>query len=159
MSLVKTIEDWIQSTNLKYLSQRQSCEQLAEAFTGYYSPGFLKTAYFVVMQTCPKPDLPQLRERGFGEFLDMPVDGITYDNTYYIRNERQDCKGLHFHELVHVVQWKQLGAPCFIQRYMQELLKYGYRDAPLEKMAFQLEAHFENKSGKLDVHEWVRNSL
>lgn len=63
-------------------------------------------------------------------------------NTYYILPHVTQNLRLHFHELVHIAQWDQLGAANFIQRYIEEIQRHSYEDAPLEKMAYGLDAHY-----------------
>ncbi|MGF1794018.1 hypothetical protein L4D21_25910, partial [Photobacterium profundum] len=82
--MLNKIEEWIDVTNDKFAHKRQSCAQFTESFQGFYSVEFLNNAYFVVVDTIPKPDFPELRDVGLGGFLDMEVQGITYKNTYYI---------------------------------------------------------------------------
>lgn len=50
---------------------------------------------------------------------------------------------LHFHELVHVVQWARLGVDNFLLAYGLGLLLSGYAQSPLEQMAYELQRHFE----------------
>ena len=66
---------------------------------------------------------------------------------------------LHFHELVHVVQWAALGSEGFITRYMQEILTLGYDQAPLEIMAYQLDEHYQNGGAPMDIPAYVKSQL
>src|SRR5205823_9640324 len=36
----------------------------------------------------------------------MDAGGITYLNTYFVRADQSHSASLHFHELVHVIQWR-----------------------------------------------------
>ncbi|MBE7216521.1 hypothetical protein MK852_20590 [Shewanella benthica] len=157
--MLNKIEQWIDKTNLDYESQRASCTCFADDFDGFYPASFLENAYFVVVDNIPKPDFPGLREIGLGDFIDMKVDGITYKNTYYILPHVAKNPRLHFHELVHVAQWEILGAVNFIQRYIEEIQNYGYADAPLEKMAYGLDAHFTNNGEKINVPAHVSEKI
>ena len=157
--VIDKIDNWINETNKEYAGARISCARFENVFSGFYPPETLKDAYFVVADSVPKPDYPELRSLGFGNFIDMPVRGITYKNTYYItRGEECDLQ-LHFHELVHVVQWEQLGASNFISRYMQEILNHGYDEAPLEKMAYSLDRHYAAGRMKMDIPSFVASNL
>lgn len=40
-----------------------------------YSPGFMKTAFFVVTDGVPKRDFPGLWEAGLGDFIDIDLAG------------------------------------------------------------------------------------
>lgn len=67
---------------------------------------------------------------------------------------------LLFHELVHVVQYRQLGIPAFARRYVQGLLTHrAYERIPLEAQAFQLEARFEFDRQPFNVEAEVTRLL
>jgi len=153
------IEQWIDQTNTKYSGQRICCSNFSRDFKGFYKKSFLKRAYFVVVENIPKPDFPELRQMGLGDFIDLDVDGITYKDTYYIKQHCADNLRLHFHELVHVAQWKQLGALNFIQRYISEIDTYGYSKAPLEEMAYLCDAHFSKGGDKVDIPIYVSQKI
>ncbi|MGR5076057.1 hypothetical protein [Photobacterium swingsii] len=153
--MLDRIEEWIDATNQQFVHQRKSCVQFSDTFQGFYSTEFLKNAYFVVVDTIPKPDFPELRDVGLGDFLDMDLLGITYKNTYYITPEVAQNLRLHFHELVHVAQWQHLGASAFLQRYITEVQNLGYDEAPLEKIAYAFDTHFNNGGGKVDVPSYI----
>ncbi|EKE69553.1 hypothetical protein [Gallaecimonas xiamenensis] len=157
--MIPLISQWITDTNLANLHRRQPCSRFAKAFAGFYPPAFLDQAYYVVTEHLPKPDFPALRDAGLGDFIDMPAAAITYQDTYYITPEAMGSLRTHFHELVHVVQWQQLGLAGFIQRYLWELSQYGYRASPLEEMAYDLDAHFGRQGQPLDVQERVQSLL
>ncbi|MCG9738825.1 hypothetical protein L1D32_11700 [Shewanella insulae] len=157
--MLKNIEQWIDQNNSNFQSERISCKCFADAFDGFYPVSFLEDVHFVVVDNIPKPDFPGLREVGLGDFLDMKVDGITYKNTYYILPYVAKDIRLHFHELVHVAQWKHLGAVNFIQRYIEEIQNYGYENSPLEKMAYGLDAYFTNKGVKINVPDYVAEKI
>jgi len=157
--MLNQIEQWIDQTNDDHKKQRHCCDRFTNEFEGYYSESFLKHAYFVALDKIPKIDFPELRQLGFGDFIDMGANGITYKDTYYITPNGINNLRLHFHELVHVVQWKKLGAENFINRYMAEIQNYGYDDAPLEKMAYSLDARFSNGDGIIDVPNFVSEQL
>ena len=157
--MLDKIEQWIDQTNSEYLKQRICCDRFADDFKGFYTALFLKQAYFVVVDKIPKPDFPELRQMGLGDFIDMNVDGITYKNTYYILPHVAGNLRLHFHELVHVAQWEYLGAINFIQRYITEIQTNGYSAAPLEQMAYAFDSHFANGGEKVDVPNYVSEKI
>lgn len=157
--MINRIEEWIDKTNGEHKSQRQSCSTLEAEFRGFYPIQFLRDSYFVVVEHIPKPNFPELRQIGLGDFIDMPVDGITYKNTYYIVKKHENNLPLHFHELVHVVQWGLLGAESFIGRYINEIQRYGYDSAPLEEMAYFLDSHYQSGGASLDVPTYVQSKM
>jgi len=157
--VINKINNWVDQTLEKFSDRKQSCDQFTFEFSGYYPSAFLSDSYFVVIDEIPKPNFPELYQAGLGDFIAMDVAGITYKNTYFIKLFYEDDRILHFHELVHVLQWKFLGAEGFIQRYIKEIQLYGYQSAPLEKMAYNLQNHFNLKGGVIDIPEYVQQSL
>ena len=62
----------------------------------------------------------------------------------------QSSESLHFHELVHIVQWARLGVDNFLLAYGLGFILGGYEQSPLEQMAYTLQRSFEN--GTLPQH-------
>lgn len=90
----------------------------------------------------PFPPLSQMGLPEFKQMEDMQMAGITYKDTFFV-NYLHRTESLHFHELVHVVQWERLGVNNFLLAYGAGLMQFGYRDSPLEKMAYSLQADFD----------------
>lgn len=157
--MIEKIEQWIHQENSSHKGVRRSCSVFEQDFKGFYSLEFLKITFFVVTDEIPKPDFAELREAGFEAFIDMDVEGITYNDTYYVKQNAADQLRLHFHELVHVAQWRELTPQRFIERYIQEIQKYGYDEAPLEKMAYALDGHYQKQGRPINVEEFVRENL
>jgi len=157
--MLKRIEQWIDQTNIDYAGQANCCDRFSGDFEGFYPKSFLEQSSFVVVDKIPKPDFPELREMGLGDFIDMDARGITYKHTYYILPDVAHNFRVHFHELVHVAQWSELGATNFIQRYIAEIQTNGYAEAPLEKMAYALDAHFSNGGERFDVPAYVSENI
>ena len=157
--MLDKIEQWIDQT-LKDCSNRMvPCDHLSPRLNGFYPSEFLSRSNYVIVDKIPKPDFPVLRQEGFGSFIDMDVDGITYKNTYFIKTGSAGNLPVHFHELVHVLQWQYLGAKDFISRYIYEIQKYGYNEAPLEKMAYFLENHFSNNGNPINIPIYVQQKI
>ncbi|MCG8524148.1 MAG: hypothetical protein MI744_18240 [Pseudomonadales bacterium] len=158
--MLDLVESWIDQTNHSYRKERRSCSIFEQVFKGFYSPIFLSSSYFVIVDSLPTPDFQQLRDAGLGDFLDGDFDGITYKDTYYLLPHAASRINIHFHELVHVIQWRALTATGFVQRYISEMQAYGYgRQAPLEAMAYGLEDSFEDGRPPLDIERHVLNNL
>ncbi|TCS32905.1 hypothetical protein EDC30_11916 [Paucimonas lemoignei] len=153
------LDFWIDETNKSHEPDRRSCSIFQEPFKGFYTPEFLKSSYFVVVDKLPKPDTPMLRDAGLGDFIDMDFNGVTYKDTYYVLPRAVQELSLHFHELVHVVQWRELTAKPFISRYIDEYTRLGYRNMPLEEMAYGLEERFSKDEMPFDVEEHVLQNL
>ncbi len=157
--MLNKINEWIDQTLENFSGKQQSCEKYASEFEGFYPSEFLSNSYFVVVDKIPKPKFPELYQAGLGDFVDMDVDGITYKNTYFIKPSFKDYQALHFHELIHVLQWKYLGALAFIQRYIGEIRQYGYKDAPLERMAYFLQGKFMSQDRVISIPEYVQKKI
>ncbi|KPL98284.1 hypothetical protein [Vibrio splendidus] len=157
--MLNKIEEWVNTTNARYSKQRQSCSQFSQDFSGFYSEDFLSNSYFVIVDSIPKPNFPELRQLGLGDFLDLEVQGITYKNTYYLVPSASQDLRLHFHELVHVAQWSYLGAIGFLERYISEVQRVGYGKAPLEKIAYAFDRHFVEGGQKIDVQNYIAKYL
>lgn len=109
----------------------------------YFSPQMLAQARVVSVDTPPTPPLTRLGLSQFAAFERMGPLGITYLDTFFIRTGEERNESLHFHELVHVVQWRLLGPEGFLLAYASGLIEAGYRDSPLEEMAYAAQARFE----------------
>tara|TARA_Y100001001_G_scaffold115462_1_gene113237 strand:- start:5830 stop:6312 length:483 start_codon:yes stop_codon:yes gene_type:complete len=160
--MIDLLESWIDEINEAHKSDRHPCSVLQHQFGGYYRPELLRSSYFVVVNALPMPKMPELREAGLGDFIDNEdhFGGITYKDTYYLVPEAARDVGIHFHELVHVIQWRTLGARKFIQRYMEEIQIFGYGEkAPLEGMAYGLQKTFEEGVVPFDVEKKVVATL
>jgi hypothetical protein len=46
-----------------------------------------------------------------------------------------------------------------IKRYVQEIQTYGYRNAPLEEMAYALDGHYSAGGDRLDVFSHVKDKI
>jgi hypothetical protein len=79
----------------------------------------------------------------FSDFEQMDAGGITYLNTCFVRADYADMEAHHFHELVHLIQWRLLGPERFLALYADGLERFGYRNSPLEVMACDLQDRFE----------------
>jgi len=68
--------------------------------------------------------------------------GITFGDMYFV-HPTHSSEGIHFHELVHVVQWSTLGVNEFLLTYALGIAQHGYEQSPLEAIAFDLQGRFE----------------
>ncbi len=78
----------------------------------------------------------------FDQMQQISFAGITFKDTFFIQRG-QESETLHFHELVHIVQWARLGVDNFLFAYALGLLQFGYEQSPLEAMAYTLQRQFE----------------
>jgi len=96
----------------------------------------------VVTGNVPFPPLSRMGLPEFAQMENMTMDGITYKDTFFV-NHLHQTESLHFHELVHIVQWERLGVDDFLFAYGVGLMQFGYADSPLERMAYSLQADFD----------------
>jgi hypothetical protein len=151
---------WIDTTNRTHRPLRRSCLELANHLGGFFDNAELGTAGFVVTEYLPQPPREAVQQLGLAELTGPGVLGLTLDDTYYLKPRAAGWLNLHFHELVHVLQWQQLGAAGFVARYLAEIAQHGYRQAPLEQMAYGLEQRYRDAPQRpFKVMEEVKRHL
>lgn len=154
------VATWIRDTVVAHAAEARP---VASAGFGrlpqYFTRSLLAAAKFVPVARVPVPPLARLGLPGFAAFEAMEPAGITYMDTYFVRREQATFESLHFHELVHVVQWRTLGPALFLAAYAGGLEEFGYDGSPLEVMAYRLERIFQNGSPVFDVEQFVRRQL
>jgi len=125
----------------------------------FYSANLLSRAKVVAVERVPVPPLTSFGLPEFGDFERGDYAGITFKDTYFVRADQVGNESLHFHELVHVVQWAHLGPEKFLLAYAAGLAANGYRNSPLEAMAYNLQAYFDQNGKAGDVESAVTNKL
>jgi len=157
--LSAVIAQWIDKTNQAFAPQRLSCRKWQVPFAGYFSERFLDQCHYVIVPEIPLPDEAFLRAAGLGPDFSNQVAGLTLDNTYYLLPSVAEALNVHFHELVHVAQWQHLGVTGFVSRYLHEWRAYEYREMPLERMAYTLEAQFLEGGPRVNIPDHVQQRL
>jgi hypothetical protein len=117
------------------------CARLAASFP----PELLDRAKVVTVDPVPFPPVDAFGLPEFAALQRMPLEGITFKDTFFVRRGRES-ESLYFHELVHVVQWSTLGEERFLLAYGFGLFTFGYRESPLERMAYELQKAFDTES-------------
>jgi hypothetical protein len=125
----------------------------------YFDHRLLETVKFVAVDRVPRPPLAAMGLSRFAAFVQGDVDWITYEDRYFIRPAVMTEEPLHFHELIHVIQWRLLGPAGFLAAYANGLDKFGYENNPLEKMAYDAEASFKRSSAIFDAEKFVAEKL
>jgi hypothetical protein len=159
-SVFPNVRDWIVNT----LAASASTARSAASFNFprlpiFYSNDLLGRAKVVFVDKCPVPPLSALGLNQFAEFENMNVSGITYLDTYFVVWHEAERESLHFHELVHVVQWQVLGPERFLALYADGLEMHGYRNSLLEVMAYDHEARFNSNGEPYAVEGAVSQQL
>jgi hypothetical protein len=137
------VEAWVSELHAK--SAAQSIAASATGFTrlGQYFPApILEQARAVTVDVMPFPPVGALGLPELEALAAMPMAGITFGDMYFLHRE-QTREAIHFHELVHVVQWTTLGMAAFMPTYAVGIAQHGYEGSPFELAAFDLQARFE----------------
>jgi hypothetical protein len=153
------VMDWIQQTLAAHDKVAQPVgSKNFKRLNLYFSAGQIAAAKFVVVDRLPIPPLSSIGLSRFKEFERGEYDGITYLDTFFLRRTGADNESLHFHEMIHVVQWRVLGAEFFLAMYAGGLEQFGYRNSPLEKMAYDAQAAFD-RGDRFDAEKLVEDRL
>lgn len=149
-STLPFVRAWIENTLEEHKSNATFVSNLPFPRLCMFLPQDLLSIAKVVIVNgkVPFPPLSRMGLYEFSQMENMQLDGITYKDTFFVSHLHQ-TESLHFHELVHVVQWDRLGVDNFLLAYGAGIMQFGYRDSPLEKMAYSLQARFDcgNLSG------------
>jgi hypothetical protein len=154
-AVLPAVKDWIDQTlqahvNAASLVSRSGYVRLQE----HYPDALLAKTRVVVVPRVPFPPVSQLGLPEFRAMETMPLAGVTYKDTFFVASGQQQ-DSLYFHELVHVVQWARLGVDNFLYAYAIGLLQYGYHQTPLEQMAIQLQARFNQQRVPENLVEFI----
>jgi hypothetical protein len=125
----------------------------------YYPQALLERIHRVVVDRCPVPPLAVFGIPQLAEIENWDLKGIPWDHTVFIRRDLADWDAVHFHEVLHSVQWQYLGTERYLTAWAIGTIAYGYRDNPLEEMAFRLQARFESDTTPFDVVREVNAEL
>jgi hypothetical protein len=137
------VEAWVSELHAR--SAAQSIAASATGFTrlGQYFPAsILEQARAVTVDLMPFPPVRALGLPEFEGLAVMPMAGITFGHMYFLHRDHTR-EAIHFHELVHVVQWAALGVAAFLPTYAVGIAQHGYEASPFELAAFDLQAKFE----------------
>jgi hypothetical protein len=151
---------WIQQTLSSYKSfARPVTSKNFKRLPLYFSQAQIEAAKYAIVDRIPVPPLSLMGLTRFKGFERGVYDGVTYLDTYFLTKAGATKESLHFHEMIHVVQWRLLGAEFFLAMYASGLEKFGYRNSPLEKMAYEAQELFERSTRVFDAEEFVAQRL
>jgi len=119
----------------------------------------LASTKFAALERLPMLPLSALGLNRFTQFERGDFDGITYLDTFFLKGHCVADERLHFHELIHVIQWRLLGPASFLAAYADGLERFGYRESPLEMMAYEAEASFSQSPEIFDAEKLVARKL
>jgi hypothetical protein len=108
----------------------------------HYGADLLRSSRVVLVERVVAPPMAAVGLPQFAAFNNLSLGGITYRNVYFVDRQQARREDLHFHELVHVTQWDELGPEAFLKLYGVQLAAFGYERAPLEQTAYGLQRMF-----------------
>jgi hypothetical protein len=150
--LLSDIQKWIEHTLVEYEAQMQpvAAAQL-ERLNQYYPNTVLQRVQRVIVDRCPIPPLAVANIPQLAEIERWDIKGIPWVNTIFIRRDLAGWDAVHFHELLHIIQWENLGTERYLTAWAIGTVTRGYRDNPLEEMAFRHQLRFETDKTPYDV--------
>jgi hypothetical protein len=154
------VVNWIRTTLAAFAGNAQTVTSRAfPRLPLYFTAEILASAKVVLVDRLPVPPLSSM---GLNQFADIErgnFDGITYFDTFFLKRSQSENEAIHFHELIHVIQWRILGPERFLYAYADGLARFGYRDSPLEAMAYDAELVFTTSKDAFDAEKMVADKL
>jgi hypothetical protein len=128
VEFLPVIAKWIQETLGTSAGMARSVESFHfPQLPHYFSEQLLRTTKAVITDRLPVPPLTALGLPEFAAFETHPMSGITYLDTYFLLPDGALDESLHFHELIHVIQWQVLGPKDFLLLYAAGLAEQDIR--------------------------------
>lgn len=162
--LVSMVEDYINSSRKKYAPQAVPLIGAQRStMQPFFSPAVLDSARLYVLRGMhvSNPTMyPMAKMMGIRNLPDFSaMAAITFVDVIVCHEECTDA--LLFHELVHVVQYAQMGIKEFAKRFVSGFVQAeSFEEIPMEKFASALEARFsENASQSFSVEAEVQQWL
>jgi hypothetical protein len=125
----------------------------------YFTEKILASTKVVLVDPLPMPPLSSMGLVRVADFERGNFDGITYIDTIFLKPNQSSNEDMHFHELVHAIQWRLLGSDQFLLSYANGLECFGYRQSPLEAMAYDAETAFASSTAIFNVEKMVAEKL
>ncbi len=139
-----SIRQWIDELLNGHAQRGRSVATLGfERLSNCFPTGLLERAKMVAVPRVPFPPVDRFGLPEIAPVQQVSFAGITFKDTYFLQHG-QTSESLHFHELVHVVQWATLGVDNFLLAYGIGLVQFGYEQSPLEQMAYSLQQSFDS---------------
>jgi len=156
-SALPAVREWIEKTLEENQDHAVSVIKLAFPRLKKVFPTELlsRAKVVVVFGEVPFPPLSRLGLAEFSQLETMSPTGITYKDTFFVSHLHQ-TESLYFHELVHIVQWERLGVDNFLTAYGAGLIQFGYKDSPLENIAYSLQADFDKGVLSANIIEQIQ---
>ena len=125
----------------------------------YFTKHTLVSTKVVIGDPLPVPPLASMGLTRFAGFVRGDSDGITYIDTIFLKPAQSENENVYFHELIHIIQWRLLGPDRFLAAYANGLECFGYRQSPLEAMAYDAEFEFASSMLIFNAEKLVADKL
>lgn len=129
----------------------------------YFAPQLLDGVRVREVEAIEQPEQLVALVRGAGLDLALaPISGLTLiDTILVVRRDGGPSLRLLFHELVHVVHYRELGVEGFARAYVNGWAEGGgaYEGIPLEAQALALEERFATDPRAFEVAMLVREQV
>ena len=155
-SLVAEVRNWIAHTLAEHETQMEPIARVHfRRLTGYFPNTLLQRVQRVIVDRCPVPPLASSGIPQLADIENWDIKGIPWKNTIFIRRDLADWEAIHFHELLHIIQWECLGTERYLTAWAIGTITRGYRDNPLEEMAFRHQLRFETDKRPYNIVKQV----
>ena len=159
---------WISKVRMQYRPASRALTPVeVHAFAPFFEASLLDSVRIAKAPGIPNPDFYSFfLEQSLAIPLDFTrMSAITFVDTILVSARHPVPPGeqlpLLFHELVHVVQYLELGLEEFVRRYVRGWASHGlqYSRIPLEVWAYDLDARFRSGAPAFSVAAEVRQQL
>lgn len=135
--------DWIDRLRDRYADQAAPVDaQRWRRVDRYFSASLLHQTMLVFVDQVPVIPLEGLETTSL-DFENSPDNAsISFDGYLFLHRDAGDRETVLFHEMVHVVQWREAGIGGFLLLYIVGNRRSGYLNNPLEAMAYDMQARF-----------------
>jgi hypothetical protein len=125
----------------------------------YFSKIVLTTVNAVITEGLPPIPPVLIKMGGFLNFSSEGVSAITYGNTYFIQKKFSEDESIHFHEIIHALQWNHFGMEKYVALYALELIERGYSRSRFEIQADKHQKRFDSGGKPYKAAVAVKNEL
>ncbi|MCC6906893.1 MAG: hypothetical protein IT430_03040 [Phycisphaerales bacterium] len=162
-ALLARANEWQNRLRLQHASASRSIVALGfRRLAEHFPTTLLDVARVVAVEQVPPPPLKQWGlPADVADAVAFPdAAGLTLGELVFVRRGLECDESLIFHELLHVIQWRQLGPRAFLAMYGLLLLRQGYHTHPLEETAYGLQRRFDGgELHGIDVEPLVQRAL
>ncbi len=142
--LVSEGVDYVHSTQKDYLEDSQPIlESDLSLPQRCFSEDFLKDIRVARVDTLPLPDSPyvEVARAVYPEEILQEPAALCIGDMIFIKRSVESPELAAVHELVHTWQIRTLGEENFVRLYLYWGFENGYKDIPLEKMAYRITSY------------------